>query len=151
MAQDATAVILTSGVELATTLITRRALGYRCLASSNRFIELSFLRLSELLKTSLATAWGLSKRCKPPPTGRRHPKGKKRDLEKRVVLALRPGLQINWMKAHLTETAVTVQSIRAGLPPLISTATVKLTVADILANQGTDEHAPLDLETFTSV
>eukprot|EP00971_Amphidinium_carterae_P096405 1907591-Amphidinium_carterae.2 len=32
--------------------------------------------------------------------GRRHPKRRNRDLQKRGLLALLPGPQIRWMKAH---------------------------------------------------
>eukprot|EP00971_Amphidinium_carterae_P056105 1106442-Amphidinium_carterae.1 len=39
-------------------------------------------------------------------TGHRHPKGRNRDLEKRVLQALLPGQKIRWMKAHLRQPDV---------------------------------------------
>eukprot|EP00971_Amphidinium_carterae_P316047 6282060-Amphidinium_carterae.1 len=43
-------------------------------------------------------------------SGRRHPKGRNRGLEKRVLLGFPPGLQISWMKAHQSQAVVELGS-----------------------------------------
>eukprot|EP00971_Amphidinium_carterae_P224439 4452440-Amphidinium_carterae.2 len=54
----------------------------------------------------------------------------------RVLLPLHPSLQIRWMKAHLTQAAV--DHVRITAADFYGNGQ-----ADILANQGTEEHGPL--------
>eukprot|EP00971_Amphidinium_carterae_P091703 1815505-Amphidinium_carterae.1 len=60
-----------------------------------------------------------------------------RDLEQRALNALLPGQRIRWMKAHLKQAdvasgRVTVDDFQGNQQ------------ADLLANQGTAQHGPLE-------
>eukprot|EP00971_Amphidinium_carterae_P333118 6467657-Amphidinium_carterae.2 len=70
-------------------------------------------------------------------TGRRRPKGRNRDLEQRGLIALLPGSRIRWMKAHLNQRDVQIGRITAD-------DFQGNQQADLLANQGTAQHGPLD-------
>eukprot|EP00971_Amphidinium_carterae_P295165 5861355-Amphidinium_carterae.1 len=67
-------------------------------------------------------------------TGRRHPNGRNKPGKK--LLALQPGQQIRWMKAHQTQAAVEHGTVTAA--DLHGNGQ-----ADRLANQGTETHGPL--------
>eukprot|EP00971_Amphidinium_carterae_P013871 273298-Amphidinium_carterae.1 len=70
-------------------------------------------------------------------TGRRQPKGRNRDLERRVKNALLPGQRIRWIKAHLKQADVDNGRITAE--DLQGNGQ-----ADILANEGTAAHGNID-------
>eukprot|EP00971_Amphidinium_carterae_P348996 6490784-Amphidinium_carterae.2 len=69
--------------------------------------------------------------------GKHTPNGRHRDLELRVLQALLPGQRISWMKAHLKQTDV--DSGRATVDDYQGNQQ-----ADLLANQGTEQHGPLE-------
>eukprot|EP00971_Amphidinium_carterae_P178714 3545130-Amphidinium_carterae.2 len=69
------------------------------------------------------------------------PKGRNRDLELRAMQALLPGQRIRWMKAHLNQAdvdsgRVTAEDFQGNQQ------------ADLLANQGTALHGPLEPDPF---
>eukprot|EP00971_Amphidinium_carterae_P274226 5442339-Amphidinium_carterae.1 len=70
-------------------------------------------------------------------TGRRHPKGRNSDLEKRGLLVLLPGQRIRWMEAHQKQDTVDRGVVTAEDHHGNGQA-------DVLANQGTAAHGPLD-------
>eukprot|EP00971_Amphidinium_carterae_P293932 5835445-Amphidinium_carterae.1 len=69
--------------------------------------------------------------------GRRTPKGRNRDLELRAMQALLPGQRIRWMTAHLKQADVDSGRVTAD-------DFQRNQQADLLANQGTAQHGPLE-------
>eukprot|EP00971_Amphidinium_carterae_P042398 833384-Amphidinium_carterae.1 len=70
-------------------------------------------------------------------TGRRQPKGRNRDLEQRALSELLPGQCFRWIKAQLKQADV--DNGRIAADDLQGNQQ-----ADVLANQGTAQHGPLE-------
>eukprot|EP00971_Amphidinium_carterae_P055963 1103755-Amphidinium_carterae.1 len=73
--------------------------------------------------------------------GRRHPKGRNRDLEHRALNALLLGQRFRWIKAHLKQVDVDNFQDKGRITADDLQGNQQ---AHVLANQGTAQHGPLE-------